>query len=277
MSRGTEGTVLAHEIRGDGPPLLLIAGTGYPGATWLPPFVDRVAAACTVITFDHAGTGGSPAGDEPLSTRGFATDSVALLDHLGIELAHVLGHSMGGRVAQWMAIDAPQRVRSLLLAATGPGQFREDRPQTRGLPLAFAEKIIELGYERYMAVHIRDTFFSRGFPEAHPEVVDALVTAFWEHRPSLRDYLRHVVARQQHQTTDLLDRIDAPSLVVVGDRDTQPGGTGPHLDQSRFLAETLARGELRLLQGAAHGYFWELPIESAGLVVEWVRRVEDQS
>ena len=70
------------------------------------------------------------------------------MDRLGLAAAHVVGHSMGGRVAQWMALDRPDRIRSLVLAATGPGQFRDDRPVTRGIPVHAAKELIEKGYER---------------------------------------------------------------------------------------------------------------------------------
>ena len=82
------------------------------------------------------------------------------MDALGLPAANVAGHSMGGRVAQWMALDHPARIRTLILAASGPGQFRDDRPVTRGIPVHAAKEMIELGYERYMREHIRDTFFT---------------------------------------------------------------------------------------------------------------------
>ena len=193
-----------HEIQGHGPPLLLVAGTGYPGATWPKAFVEPLTRHATVITYDHRGTGSSTAGTGPYSTRLFASDAVALLRELGLESAHVLGHSMGGRVAQWMALDAPDSIRSLILAASGPGQYRPDRPLTRGIPVVTAQSLIELGYEKYMADHIEETFFTADFASSHPDVVQSLVRSFWEHRPSLRDYLEHITARQQHQTAERL-------------------------------------------------------------------------
>lgn len=273
MAEGSEGPP-ASTVTGEGPPLLLVAGTGYPGATWSRSFVGALSRRCRVIAFDHRGTGATPGTSEAYSTRLFAADAVGLLDALGLASAHVLGHSMGGRVAQWMALDAPGRVRSLVLAATGPGQYRPDAPITRGLPLGTAQHMIELGYERYMSDHIRQTFFSPRAASEMPEVVEELVASFWDNRPSLGDYLRHIVARQEHQTAELLDRLNTPALVLVGAEDTGVRGTGSHLDQSRFLAGALAHAELVVLEGAAHGYFWELPGRSADLVASWVERVE---
>ena len=267
-----DGLPIAYELTGSGDPLMLVAGTGYPGATWHPDLVDRLAAGHRVVTFDHRGTGGTPSTPGRYSTRLFAADGLALLDVLGLPPTHVVGHSMGGRVAQWMALDRPDRVSSLVLAASGPGEFRPDMPVTRGIPVHTARDMIELGYERYMRMHIAATFFTPEFVAAEPDRVEWLFRAFWEHRPSLEDYLRHIVARQEHQTADRLVEIPTPSLVLIGDRDTHQGGTGVHWEQSEFLLRHLPNAERRVIEGASHGYFWQLPELSAAIVLEWTDR-----
>ena len=191
------------------------------------------------------------------------------MDALGLPAAHVLGHSMGGRVAQWMALDRPERVRTLILAASGPGQFRDDKPVTRGIPVHAAKEMIELGYERYMREHIRDTFFTPEFAAAHPESVAWLHGTFWAHRPDLENYLRHVLARQEHQTADRLGDIRMPTLVMIGDRDTRIMGTGSHVEQSEFLMAHLPNAQCRVVEGAAHGLFWQLPEGSAQILLDW--------
>lgn len=268
-SIAVDGRPMAYELRGRGVPVVLVAGTGYPGATWPPDFVDRLAGRHAVLTFDHRGTGATPPSAEPYSTRLFARDALGLMDALGLGAAHVLGHSMGGRVAQWMGLDRPERLRTLILAATGPGQFRADRPVTRGIPVRAAKELIELGYERYMADHIRDTFFTPEFADAHPERVQWLVDAFWRHRPDLESYLKHVVARQEHQTAERLGELALPALVVIGDRDTRAMGTGVHTEQSAFLVAHLPTATLRVIEGAAHGYFWQMPERAAEVVLDW--------
>jgi pimeloyl-ACP methyl ester carboxylesterase len=264
------GQPIAHQLRGSGGvPIVLVAGTGYPGATWPAAFVDPLLERHRVLTFDHRGTGSSPASAERFSTRLFARDALGLMDALGLEAAHVLGHSMGGRVAQWMALDRPDRVRTLILAATGPGQFREDRPVTRGIPLHTATGLIELGYERYMREHTAATFFTPEFVAAHPERVDALFRSFWDHRPELEAYLRHVIARQEHQTADRLAALTMPALVLIGDRDTQVMGTGSHWEQSEYLLRHLPNATKRVIEDTAHGYFWQRPGRTAALILEW--------
>jgi pimeloyl-ACP methyl ester carboxylesterase len=179
---------------------------------------------------------------------------------------------MGGRVAQWVALDHPERVRSLVLAATGPGEFRADRPVTRGIPIHTARDLIELGYEGYMRDHIARTFFTPEFVARRPDTVMWLVDAFWSARPSLEEYLRHIVARQEHQTADRLAAIDRPTLILVGDRDTHVAGTGVHWDQSAYLLEHIRGAERAVVEGAAHGYFWHCPEESVRILLDWTAR-----
>ena len=264
-----DGQPIAYELRGRGVPLVLIAGTGYPGATWPDEFVDPLTARHMVLTFDHRGTGASPASQGTYTTRLFAHDALGLIDGLGLERAHVLGHSMGGRVAQWMVLDRPERIRSLILAATGPGEFDPKKPVTRGVPVHAAKAMIELGYEAYMRDHIAATFFTPEFRAAHPERVRWLHDAYWTHRPDLENYLKHVVARQTHQTAERLGEIRAPSLVLVGDRDTAAMGTGVHTEQSDFLLRHLPDATLRVIPGVAHGYIWQEPEVTARIVLEW--------
>jgi pimeloyl-ACP methyl ester carboxylesterase len=263
---------LAYQLRGRGVPLVLVAGTGYPGATWPRELVDPLAEHHAVLTFDHRGTGATPASTDRYSTRLFARDALGLLERLGLESAHVLGHSMGGRVAQWMALDRPERLRTLILAASGPGQFRDDRPVTRGVPVHAAVELAEKGYERYMRDHIAATFFTPEFVESDPERVAWLVDACWASRPSLDDYLRHIVARQEHQTADRLAELTMPSLVLIGDRDVHQGGTGVHWEQSAYLAEHLPNVEKAVVRDTSHGYFWQAPEASADIVLDWTSR-----
>ena len=261
---------LSHTVTGVGPPVLMVAGTGFPGATWPPEFIEPLAERYAVITFDHRGTGRSPQTDDDYSTRMFAADALALLERLDCGPAHVVGHSMGGRVAQWMAIDGPDQLASLVLAASGPGQYRADTLQVQGIPLYQALSLGELGYERFMREQIRSAFFTPEFVVSDPDPVEWLVQAFWNHRPPLRDYLKHTVARQQHRTADVLDQIRHDTFVLVGDRDTAMGGTGNHLEQSRFLAQQIPHARLELIEGVSHGYFWQAPQETVTRIREFL-------
>jgi pimeloyl-ACP methyl ester carboxylesterase len=128
------------------------------------------------------------------------------------------------------------------------------------------------GYKSHLRSQILSTFFTPTFARQHPGRVDWLVEAFWSSRPNIAEYLKHVVARQAHDTGDKLGQIGMPTLVVVGDQDTHRGGTGSHLDQSRALAAGVPGARLEIVKGVAHGLFWQWPERSISVVNDWLAR-----
>ena len=264
------GIGIGYEIRGSGPPIVLVAGTGYPGASWPASFLDSVSRDHSVLTFDHRGIGDSDDNDGPYSTRMLAADALALVDRVFGEPVDVVGHSMGGRIAQWMALDSPSKVRSLVLAATGPGPLPGTSGQETGLPINTVARMVEVGYEEFMRESQRKHFFTDMFAERRPELVEWLFSAWQRNRPSLRCYLKHVLARQQHDTVGRLSNINQPTLVLVGGADTALMGTRSHLEQAHYLATALPHAELQILPGLKHGLFWEAPEDSATSVLSWI-------
>ena len=111
---------LAWERHGEGPPLLLIHGLGYARWGW-EPVLDGLARSFDVILFDNRGIGESDAPTGPYTTAQLAGDALQVLDEAGVERAHVLGTSLGGMVAQELALTSPERVDRLVLACTTPG------------------------------------------------------------------------------------------------------------------------------------------------------------
>jgi pimeloyl-ACP methyl ester carboxylesterase len=268
---------LYYEGHGEGQALLLLSGTGETGDHWHVFQVPAFSQAYRVITFDYRGVGRSDKPDAPYSTRQFAADAAGLLAALGVERAHVMGHSMGGRVAQWVALDYSERVRSLVLSSTGSGQYAPEVDVVRGLPLKQTLEMIEMGYEAWWQAHFADEDFWYP-PEvraARPDLLARRRELSARTRPPLRPYLRHVIARQQHETTALLGRITAPTLVLVGSQDTTVGGTGDHFQAAQALAERIPGAKLVVVQGAAHGYLWQMPGEANRIVLEFLRQVKD--
>jgi pimeloyl-ACP methyl ester carboxylesterase len=263
-------TPLHYTVTGSGPPLLLIAGTGYPGATWPPDVVTAWSPRFSVITYDHRGTGASPGTDDAYTTRLFADDAARVLVAAGLGPASVLGHSMGGRVAQWLAHDYPDLVARLVLAASGAGGSGSAGQAPDGVPIRTVLLLEEMGYEGFIRDLQRRTFFTAEFAADHPERVRWLGDAFWNRRPSLEDYLKHVVARQRHDATGILESITQPTLVVVGCADTQQGDTGSHVEQSRYLAERIPGAQLVTVPGATHGLLWETPGPTADAIGNWL-------
>lgn len=234
-----DGARIAFAERGTGVPVLLIAGqaTGMHG--W-GPFADALAEDFRVIVFDHRGIGASDLGEAGrYTTRAFAQDAVAVLDAAGVSAAHVVGHSMGGRVAQWLAADDPERVRRLVLIAT----TASDRSGEKRDPAVIADL---LSGDR---ARMTPLFFDADWVVAHPETVDAFFT-----RTATREALRgHFAASRDHDAREALAGIRAETLVLHGDHDALTP-----LAQAEPLAEAIPHATLRAFD-AGHGLHLDTP------------------
>lgn len=266
------GIDLAYAVVGEGRPLLLIHGTGVPASTWPQRWIERLAERRQVILLDTRGTGSTPPTEE-LSTRLLARDATELLRELGAYPADVLGHSMGGRVAQWVALDSPELTRSLILDSSGPGEFGGPFRVTRGIPLQVAQEIAELGMQGHFEHELREVGYSPEYLAGDAPGYHEFCQAFAANPTSIREYLRLTQARQLHQTAGLLGDIRVPTLVLVGALETTVGGTGSHVDQAKYLARMIPGAELQVLPDLAHFHFWQDPDGTADVVLEWLERV----
>lgn len=226
-----------YQMHGQGEPLLVLSGYGVRSSV-LAPVVAPLAEHFTCLTFDYPVSGG-PLPFTPLSVPAMAASAVAVLDRAGHASAHVLGISLGGMVAQEMAIRFPDRVRGLVLAATTPGGPRSAVPDPWTLLAGFAG--------------LRGTF------PAGPVGVG---------RQAL---LVQTLAASLHDTSRRLRRIQARTLVVHGERDVLVPSVNADL-----LHRGIRGSTLHLLRDAGHAYFFENSEEAAGIVVRWIREARPQ-
>ena len=151
---GVAGSELHYERRGNGAPLLLIQGMGANSTHWGEPFLRELERDFELLLYDYRGVGRSGPLEGPLTVAGLAADALALLDALEVADAHVLGISMGGMVAQELALAAPERVRALMLGCTtcGGSQSKTTAPEIVQRLTAAAlsrdrERMLRAGFE----------------------------------------------------------------------------------------------------------------------------------
>jgi len=237
-----DGTRLYYQSQGQGEVLLLLAGQSCDHREW-----DRIASdfsqSFQVIVWDYRGTGRSDKPEKPAySTRGFAADAVAVLDHCGVTRAHAYGISMGGRVAQWLAMDHPHRLGALVMGATTPGKRHGiSRP-------ASVDKALRSGDVQAL-LH---TAFTPGWIASHQTLADT-IAAQWQAPLPAHVRRLHYQASEGHDSWDHLPWISAPTLVIHGSEDeVNPVGN------AYLLAARIAGAQLLLLPGARHGYAEEM-------------------
>ena len=255
---------LWYERRGGGEPLLLITGFGISGAVF-EPVLDRYAERFSCIVFDNRGSGRSQAPLRPTSMPELAADTVGLLDELGIASAHVYGVSMGGMIAQEVALRFPERVRGLVLGCTSPGGPRSVRPTVRELRVvaAAAASAPRSPVDGTLAA----VLFSERFRRDEPERARFLLEHFRRHLPAAQGVAAQLLASVFHDTVSRLDQVQAPTLVLHGERDVMAP-----LDNARMLAERIPNAELAIVPGAGHAYALERPDVSFDLFASWYAR-----
>jgi 3-oxoadipate enol-lactonase len=255
---------LWYERHGEGEPLLLITGFTISSVVF-EPVLPLYGERFDCITYDNRGSGRSGAPLHLTSMPELAADAARLLDALGVESAHVYGLSMGGMIAQELALRFPERVRGLVLGGTTPGGPRAARPGLRelgALGAAAAGALREPGRP-----WLGSWLFSPEFRREQPERVRELLRHFDRHRAPPHGALAHWWATVYHDTVSRLGRIQAPTLVLHGEHDIMAP-----LANARLLAERIPDAELALVPEAGHAYLLERPEESFAALTDWLDR-----
>ncbi|MGI8552400.1 MAG: alpha/beta fold hydrolase [Dehalococcoidia bacterium] len=245
------GIDLYYEEQGSGEPLILIAGFTANSLSWVMQMAI-LAQKYRVITFDNRGIGRSEAPEGPYSTHQMADDTAALLEHLGVERAHVIGWSMGGMIAQELALAHPRKVRRLvLLSSLARGSEYADpwlNFMTQAYDLVQRGELDPTGFVLFnMPWTLTPAFLTQ------PQLVQAALQQLSAnpYPATPRGIAGQAAACREHQFGDALERlrgIKAPTLVLVGAEDilTPPS-------QSREMAEHIPNARLQILEHGGHG------------------------
>ena len=255
-----------YEAHGQGQPFIFFSETACDGEIWKLFQVPEFSKDHMVIVHDYRGTGRSSKPSIDYSTRMFCDDAVAVLDDLKVKDAVVLGHSMGGRVAQLLALEYPERVRKLLLASTG-ASF----PGPAGLPIVMCKEMIEWGYEKYVREHTIQVGFTPEFVRTQPDRLEAFFCVRLTNVCPVEFYLRHVLARQNHDTSAGLKDIQVPTLVMVGEREGDPNVVMSHRMSANILAKGIPNAKFVLLANQKHNYFASAPEDVHRIIREFLK------
>ena len=238
MRTKINGVSLNYEITGEGRTLVLTHGIGGSLGSWSN-VAPRLAGSFQVLTWDVRGFGDSDKPDEEYSPELFAGDLHLRLEKLNIDKVALLGHSMGGVIAQRFVLDYPDSVEALILEATssevGPKAVAGWDQRIRAIE--------EGGMERVAASGGRA--FAPSFAAAHPELIEQRQRLTVRNDP--RAYIRAVRAISHYNYTSELSRIECPTLILQGDLDlvTPPGG-------SVIMSRNIPGSQLKIYEDCGH-------------------------
>lgn len=259
MAKATlNGVEIYYEAQGRGEAVLLVPASWWPSDTWNVGVVPFLSRRFKTIIFDCRGTGRSGKPKDGYTVEQFSQDCIALLAHLGVSRCHAVGFALGGQVVQAMAIERPDLVATLTIAASGAGA-RTLAGGPRSLSPDTEREIRDIGFERYIRNYIEnDTMaFTPEFYREHPEVVAALADAVWSGQSTMEMFRRHEDARLTWDTLAKAAEVKVPTLILCGaDDDVSRRGSTP-VGTAKRLAEATPGCELFLIPNTKHMTFWD--------------------
>jgi 3-oxoadipate enol-lactonase len=269
VARADDGVRLHYRRSGNGDCVVLIGGTSCNHGVWEPQLASLTTRFDTIV-MDTRGAGQSdqPTAPEAYSVETMAADVMAVLDHAGVERAHLVGHSLGGAIALRTALDFPDRVAGAVLHAAWAvtddlidGMFF--RPMLGFLAAGDRYGAFKLGQALVMS---HDYLRTRG-----PTSVAQLVRQNFvkpEHPASTPGFVGHLVAGRAHDERTRLDDVRCPVLVIVGERDLNVP-----ISYSEELAAAVPGAELVVLRGPRSSHFiqWEMAEEFTAAVTSFLR------
>jgi len=258
-----------YEIHGppDAPPLVLIGGWASYRWIWFRQ-VLALKEKYRCIVFDNRGAGKSSKPDIPYSMEMFAADTVGLLDALEIQKAHVLGISMGGLIAQQVAISYPEKVRSLILVATHFGGPNIVPMYDRNLALLSAIPTETISKEQAREMRYRATF-SEEFLSENRDVLDKIDVWAEKHPTPLFAQIHQATAVGDFDGEDDVKNIAAPTLIIHGDNDK-----AVPVENGKLLDSSIPHSRLSLIEGASHFSIIERYEEFNKTVLEFIDEME---
>jgi pimeloyl-ACP methyl ester carboxylesterase len=256
---------LEYYVEGDGPPLLLIRGLGAQCSTWGEPFLAPLRERFRVVRFSNRGTGLSDKPDGAITVRTLADDAASLLDALGIERAHVFGVSLGGMIAQELALGHPDRVMGLVLGCTFVGGEHAIQPsqETRAALMPDPKLSREDQIRRTWPLLMTERSIER-----HRDFIEEMLALDAKTPTPPATIIQQMTAVQTFDTYDRLPTINKPTLIIHGDADALIPD-----ENARVIAGRIPGSRTEIIRDAGHMFFWEYPKETASLLISFLAPV----
>lgn len=255
------GINLYYELHGEGPPLVMIMGLGATLDWWDEIIVHRLSQRYRLLLFDNRGAGRTDKPRGRYTIRLFAEDTAALMTHVGIERAPVIGASMGGMIAQELAISYPHRVDKLVLVSTSCGGRPAALPSLRVIRLLLDQTgTPEERKDRQMQL-----LFPAGFLAESGERLERLWQRIKSRQFEPAAFWRQLGAIVTFRSYNRLPAIQVPTLVITGSEDVLV----PPLN-SEILAARIPGARLVVFEGAGHGLTSQFPERFCEVVEEFL-------
>jgi 3-oxoadipate enol-lactonase len=262
-----DGVRLHYYVVGSGSPLLLLPGVGGSGESWRQEMIDLLAVKFSIIVYSPRGTGMSDKPNDSYNLEVFADDAAKVIEGCGRGQANILGFSMGGGVAQALAVRHPELVKSLIICASGAlgrPKIQAGDPESRkrfnliynppvGAPRDFAARIL----------------ISLLYPEEYYKTreEELVKEEIYDMHPTPQFVLQRISSsRSTHDYHQELPKISVPVLVMAGDQDKLNNS-----ENCRILAETIPGAKLRIFKEAGHGFLKQLTREAVQEIIDFLK------
>ena len=260
------GITIDYRVEGQGEPLIMIMGLGSDQSNW------RLQTGLfrkhyRTITFDNRGVGKSDKPTEPYSINMMVDDTIGLMDHLGIQKAHILGVSMGGMIAQELAINYPERVNKLVLGCTFAcrnGSSGLTSGASKAMEAYESSSKNEASIRRLVDIIIDLTFNRTLYRVIFIPLMKIAIGL--SGLSVLNGVAGQLDAILEHDAADRLWMVRAPTLVITGTEDRLVNPVS-----SDFIANLVPKAKLVKVEGGSHGFSGEMSNEFNTEVLDFLR------